>query len=198
MSDQTSPDTSQTEAEDAARAEINRQGRLIDQTMSMQSTLRDWDRAFGTFLICLVLVASLIGVAFAFADGGQVLSIVGIHARRVTWLGWLAVITFAVTLLQLVLDPRGAGRHRAHAVQALAALKREYRTLVVGGNAQETAERLSQRYEAVMESVPEVPNILFNRLKAAHLRKVEISKILSERPGLQPRRARRSLRKRLK
>jgi hypothetical protein len=184
-------------AEDAALEEIRRQRRLVDQATSMQSALRDWDRAFGTFLVCVVLVGSLIGVAFAFAGGGQAVSILGIHAQRITWLGWLAVIIFAITLLELVLDPRGAGRRRAQAVRALGALKGEYRAAVAPDQAQ-AAERLSQRYEAVMSSVPEVPEPLFNRLKAAHLRKIEVSKILSDRPGLRVKQARRLLKKRLK
>lgn len=187
-----------TPAEEAAREEIDRQRRLVDQLTSMQSALRDWDRAFGTVLVCLVLIATLIGVAFAFSGGGQIIAILGLHAQRVTWLGWLAVFTFALTLIQLVVDPRGAGRRRAQAVDALATLKGEYRTSASAGHAQETAERLSQRYDAVMASMPEVPNLLFNRLKAAHLHKVEISKILSGQPGLKFRKARRTLKKRLK
>jgi hypothetical protein len=198
MTDLSPSEGSETPAEDAALEEIRRQRRLVDQTTSMQSALRDWDRTFGTFLVCLVLIGSLIGVAFAFAGGGQTVSILGIGAQRVTWLGWLAVIIFAVTLIELVLDPRGAGRRRAQAVRALGTLKGEYRTTVAAGQAQETAERLSQRYEAVMSSVPEVPEPVFNRLKAAHLRKVEISKILSEKPGLRAGQARRVLKKRLK
>lgn len=190
---------SDTPAEEAARTEINRQRRLIDQSASMQAALRDWDRALGTSLVCVVLIASLIGVAFAFAGGGgQIISILGLHAQRVTWLGWLAVLTFALTLIELVLDPRGAARRRAQAARALGTLKGEYRATVAAGQAQKAAERLSQRYEAVMGSIPEVPNPLFNRLKAAHLRKVEISKILSSQPGLRPRKARRLLDKRPK
>lgn len=198
MSDQPSPDSDGISAEDSARTEINRQRRLVDQSISMQSTLRDWDRIFGTSLVCVVLITSLIGVAFAFAGGGQTVSILGLHAQRTTWLGWLAVFTFALTLFQLVLDPGGSGRRWAHAVQALATLKGEYRTAVPIGQAQEATERLSQQYEAVMRSIPEVPNLLFNRLKAAHLRKVEISKILSSQPGVSLRKARRILKKKLK
>ena len=67
-----------------------------------------------------------------------------------------------------------------------------------GDHEQEALARLSKHYEAVMGSIPEVPDLAFNRLKAAHLRKVEISKILSDQPGLSVRKARRTLKKRLK
>jgi hypothetical protein len=198
MSDQPRPDQEGISAEESASTEINRQRRLVDQSASMQAALRDWDRIFGTSLVCVVLVTSLIGVAFAFSGGGQTISILGLQAQRTTWLGWLAVFTFALTLLQLVLDPGGSARRRAQAVQALATLKGEYRTVVPVGQENEAEERLSQQYEAVMRSIPEVPNLLFNRLKAAHLRKVEISKILSSKPGLPLRKARRILKRQLK
>jgi hypothetical protein len=198
MSDQPSSDSGEISAERLARTEIDRQRRLVDQSISMQAALRDWNRIFGTSLVCVVLITSLVGVAFAFAGGEQTISILGLRAQRTTWLGWLAVFTFALTLLQLVLDPGGSGRRRAHAVQALATLKGEYRAAVRVGHEREVAERLSQQYEAVMRSIPEVPNLLFNRLKAAHLRKVEISKILSSQPGLSLRKARSILKKQLK
>jgi hypothetical protein len=151
-------DPSRASAEDefddhAASTEIDRQRRLVDQAMTMQSALRDWDRAFGTSLVCIVLVTALIGVAFAFAGGDQSVVILGVRAGRATWLGWLAVATFALTLIELVLDPRGAARRRADAVRALAVLKGEYRTAAPHGEVREVARRLSRRYEAVMVAI---------------------------------------------
>lgn len=174
-----------------------RQRRLVDQSASMQAALRDWDRAVGTGLVCLVLIGSVVALAFAFAGGDEPVTLLGVRARRATWLGWLAVGTFAVTLLELVLDPRGAARRRADAVKALAALKGEYRSVTEPVGATEAA-RLTERYGEVMAAVPEVPNVMFNKLKAAHLRKVEVSRILSERPGLSSGQARRALRRHAK
>src|SRR5258708_30306904 len=119
MSDRSHSDSGDTSAESVARAEINRQRRLVDQAASMQAVLRDWDRSLGTALVCVVLIASLVGVAFAFAGGGQTVSLLCHHSQRTTWLGWLAVFTFDLTLVQLVLHPRGAGRHRAPSRDAL-------------------------------------------------------------------------------
>lgn len=174
--------------------ELVRQRRLVDQSTSMQAALRDWDRAYGTALVCVVLIASVVGLAFAFA-GDKPVTLLGVTATRATWLGWLAVGTFALTLIELVLDPRGAARRRGEAVKALADLKSEYRAAPDGASGGEQ-RRLATRYGEVMSSVPEVPNVLFNRLKASHLRKVEISKILSASPGLSYGGARRELRRR--
>lgn len=175
--------------------ELARQRRLVDQSASMQATLRDWDRALGTALVCLVLIASVIALAFAFAGGGKPVTLLGIRATRATWLGWLAIGTFALALVELVLDLRGAARRRADAVKVLADLKSGYRALP-GAATDTDRARLSAQYGEVMSSVPEIPNVLFNRLKAAHLRKVEISKIISASPGVTFRAARRQLRRR--
>lgn len=154
----------------------------------MQSALRDRYRALGQAVLCGVLCLSVVGLAFAFAPGDQELTLAGTTARRATWLGWLAVVTFVLTLVELVLDLRGKAHGRDAAVRALAALKAEYRAADLDDPAART--RLAARYTAVSDAVPPIPERQFVRLKAAHLRKVELSKIVSSRPGTGPLRAR--------
>lgn len=175
--------------------ELGRQRRLIDQTLTMQAKLRDRDRTFATVLVCTILVASLIGVAFAFAGSGFKITLFGLQADRATWLGWFAVGTAALTLVELVLDRRGAAQLRSDAVRSLSILKAEYRVPPAAGEEVATVARMSERYAQVMESIPPVPERSFNRLKAAHLRKVEISKLLSNYPGMSHQQARRKLSK---
>jgi len=180
-------------AEDASRRaseELRRQRRLVDQGLTMQARLRDRDRVVGTSLLCAILVLSVVGVAFAFADPDRTVTFVGLTAARSTWLGWLAVGTFALVLIELVVDRRGAAQRHGDAVRVLGALKAEYRVPPAAGDEVATAARMSERYAQAMETIPAVPERSFNRLKAAHLRKVEISKLLSEHPGMSHRQAR--------
>jgi hypothetical protein len=180
-------------AEDASRRsleELRRQRRLVDQGLTMQSRLRDRDRVVGTSLLCAILVLSVIGVAFAFAGPDHAVTLDGLTAARSTWLGWLAVGTLALVLIELVVDRRGAAQRRSGAVRVLASLKAEYRVPPAAGDEVATAARMSERYSQAMETIPAVPERSFNRLKAAHLRKVEISKLLSEHPGMSQRQAR--------
>lgn len=188
---------SETSPEEAVR-EFERQRRLVDQTITMQATLRDWNSAAGVVLTSVILVASLVGVAFAFAVNSQELKFLGVVAERTTWLGWLAVVTAALTTIDLLIDRRGAARSRDDAVSRLSDLKGEYRVELLPGSEVAEMERIGAKYSATMTAVPPVPEPLFNRLKAAHLRKVEISKILSQSPGISVRGAKRVLRKRLK
>jgi hypothetical protein len=178
--------------------EIDRQERLVDQMLTMQARLRDRDQAMATLLVCTVLIASLVGVAFAFAGSGPVLTLLEVTAARSTWLGWLAVGTAALTFVELVVDRRGAAQRRADAVRVLGALKAEYRVPPARGQEVAEAARLSERYAQAMEAVPAIPDRAFNRLKAAHLRKVEVSRLLSEHPGISHWRARRAITKRHK
>jgi len=179
-----------------ATHELKRQERLVDQGLTMQARLRDRDRLVGTILLCSLLIASLIGVAFAFAGSGVSVTLVGISAARATWVGWLTVAIVAVTLIELVVDTRGAAQRRADAVRILGALKAEYRVPPPVGEEVARAERMGERYSQAMGTIPPVPERSFNRLKAAHLRKVEVSKLLSEKPGMSYRQARRTIAKR--
>ena len=56
-----------------------------------------------------------------------------------------------------------------------------------------SSDQMSERYAQAMETVPPVPERSFNRLKASHLRKVEISKLLSDNPGMSYRQAHRAV-----
>jgi hypothetical protein len=181
-----------------AKDELTRQRRLTDQGLTMQARLRDRNRLVGTVLICTMLIASLVGVAFAFAGSGVRVTLLGITAARATWVGWLTVAIVAMTLVELVVDTRGAAQRRADAVRVLAALKAEYRVPPPVGEEVATARRMSERYAQAMETIPPIPEQSFNRLKAVHLRKVEVSKLLSKNPGMSLSRARRAVAKRHK
>lgn len=178
------------------RKEFDRERRVVDQMLTMQAHLRDAYRLAETALTCTILVASTISISFAFAAPGGQLTIVGIRADRTTWLGWLAVATFAVTLVDLVLDLRGSARQRRDAVVHLGNLKSAYYAPIDSADELAAFERLSERYRATMGSIPEIPERRFNQLKASHLRKVELSRLLSQNPGISVRQAKRKLRER--
>ncbi|MEV6983324.1 hypothetical protein AB0M95_18995 [Sphaerisporangium sp. NPDC051017] len=182
--------------EEHALDEIKRQRRLVDQMATAHSLLRDQYRRRATASTCVLLIASVVATAFAFASGDAKVTIILITADRSILLGWFAVLTFSLTLVDLVLDWRGTARSHEDAARQLAALKAEYRTPPAEGVEIQERDRLSQRYQAVMDALSAIPEKKFTQLKARHLRKVELSRILSDRPGITVRQARRELRKR--
>lgn len=168
--------------------------RHVDQAASMQASLRGAYSAVGVTLAVVVLVLSAVALAFAFAGGDAPVTILGVSARRATWLGWLAIGIFSLTLVDLLTDPRGAARRRAEAVKAYASLKDDIRSARTDSEPPPDAvERASERYAQVSAAAPPVPNVLFNHLKARHLRKVAISRLLTQRPGTSVRAARKAL-----
>lgn len=179
---------------EAAIKEIARQRRLVDQMSTMHSLMRDRARLQGVLLLCVLLIASVVATAFAFAGGVDVVEILGVSATRSTWLGWFAVMTFSLTLIDLVVDRRGAAGRYEDAVRQLAMLKSEYRTGPDTTDAVAERDRLSERYQAVMDALPPLPERQFLRLKAKHLEKVEVSRYLSGHPGMSARAARRAVR----
>src|SRR5206468_66268 len=116
-----------TSVSSVAESEAERQRRLVDQAVTMQAALRDRYHALGLVLQCVVLSGAVLALAFAFASGDSRVTIFGKTAGRATWLGWLAVLTFVLILIELVLDLRGKAKERDSAVRALSALKGEYR-----------------------------------------------------------------------
>lgn len=175
--------------------ESDRQYRVVDQMATLQSMMRDRARVQGVLLVCLPLVASAVGIAFAFAGGSDMVAIFGVRAARSTWLGWFAIFTFAVTLVDLVVDRRGcAGRHD-DAVRQLTTLKSDYRSLPEPASDAGERVRMTVRYQAVMDASPPLPERHFVKFKARHLRKVEISRYLSSHPGVSARTASRAVRK---
>lgn len=166
--------------------EPERQRRLVDMQASMQAALRDRYNVLGVTLLCIVLCGAAFAVAFAFAagDGDEKTTLLGTSADRATWLGLLSVVIFALTLVELVVDLRGKAKERAGAVRALAALQGDYRAADLADPVE--AERLGARYAAVTDAMPSIPERQFVRLKAAHLRKIELSTIVSCNPGIRP------------
>ncbi|HEX5198739.1 hypothetical protein ACFQS1_01125 [Paractinoplanes rhizophilus] len=90
---------------------------------------------------------------------------------------------------------RGKARRHQDAVRQLAALKAEYRRPLAPGAEAAGRTRLTERY-SVMDTVAELPERKFLARKAAHLRKSELSRLLSAHPGMTVRQARRARKKR--
>jgi hypothetical protein len=174
---------------DPVAKETQRQREVVDLMASAHASLRDGYRRRATIMTCTLLALSVIATAFAFAAGDTHVTLLGQTHDRATWLGWFAVATFTLTLVDLVLDWRGQARRHEDATRQLAALKAEYRKPAAAH------DRLAERYQVVMETIPEIPERRFLALKAAHLRKAELSRILSSHPGSTVRQARRTLKK---
>jgi hypothetical protein len=92
-------------------------------------------------------------------------------------LAFLGVALFAVSVVSLRVDWKEASANHARAAESLGRLKAELRDA-------RDVEDVRLRTSQVLSDLEPIPDRLFLSLKAKHLRKVEVSKALSRRPGI--------------
>ncbi|MDD5677943.1 MAG: hypothetical protein PHW60_08125 [Kiritimatiellae bacterium] len=165
--------------------EIQRQYRVIDQTLTMYSVLRDRYSRLALIIILGVLAASVFLCAFTFTPD-DILRLLGVSepiARLA--LALLSAFVFFLSIANLCLGWSDKSAQFGQAAESVYRLKTIYRSILIK-NADPTFDALLQlheEYKKGMEGLPRIPDSEFLRLKAYHLRKVEISKMISLRPG---------------
>lgn len=158
--------------------EIERQERVTDQMLTGHSILRDRYRRRERALNLAVLAASLAILVISFLASDWIDG-----ARNVV--GVLAAIVFFAALVEARVDLRGrAARHKDAGVR-LAALKARYKALPADLNTVPSAEleELIEEYGRVSNSITPIPDRNFHGLKAAHLRKITLSRMIDKSPG---------------
>ena len=165
--------------------EIPRQYRVIDQTLTMYSVLRDRYARRALLLTLGVFAASVFLCAFIFTPD-DILRLLGVSEPVARFaLALLSVLVFFLSIAELCLGWRDKSAQFGQAAEAVYRLKTTYRS-VLTKNTDPTVDALLQlheEYKRGMDGLPRIPDAVFLRLKAYHLRKVEISKMISVRPG---------------
>lgn len=162
--------------------EFQRQLRVIDQMVTAHCGLRDRYERLALARDVLVLVLSVGLVATTFGKQ-SILSLAGLSdaaARLVV--GLVSTGVFAATVIELrVRWKERSGAHRL-AAKALAELKLVGRS-IDPVSSRDAAESWLKEVRRLLKDLPEIPERQFLRLKARHLRKVEVSKLIGRHPG---------------
>jgi hypothetical protein len=99
-------------------------------------------------------------------------------------IGFLAVFTFILSLLQLRTDWKYRAERHEQASKAYLAAKMEMREALLRSPVIEPeCERILRNFRSIGERVAAIPERQFNRLKKGHLQKVRMSQALNEYPG---------------
>jgi hypothetical protein len=162
--------------------EAKRQARLVDQMASMHSILRDRAERRGHVLGFLLLSSSFV-LLVASTISDDLLVGLGLRPEDArTWGSALSVLLFVFSLLELRLGYglRAAG-HR-EAADRLSRLKQRYRTELNGAPSPSRLAKLNYEYEVACSVLPPIPEGQFHSLKAAHLRKIQLSKMIDLYP----------------
>lgn len=168
-----------------ADGEIQRQYRVIDQTLTMYSVLRDRYARLALLLTLGLFATSIFLCAFTFTPD-DILRLFGISepVARLA-LALLSALVFFLSIAELCLNWRDKSAQFGQAAEAISRLKALYRSILSKGTDPTADEfrHLRDEYKRGMDDLPRIPDGVFLRLKAYHLRKVEISKMISARPG---------------
>ena len=167
-----------------AKQENERQYVLIDQFLSMHSSLRDKYERRALWLNTTQVGLSLFLCVFAFV-GDNVLQTIGCDppiARFV--LGFSAVGVLLLSITEFRVDWKAVGSKHVEAVAYLAGLKAKYRKAFEESTGSDSKKnsRLTTEYNKTMEILPPIPERHFPQLKAAH----QFKRILSQRLSLNP------------
>lgn len=165
--------------ETSIKEENERQYGVVDQMLSMHSSLRDLMQRRAFWLNTALVGFSLFLTVFVFV-GDDVLRSFGMDPARARFvLGLVAVLVLICSITESRVDWRSvAGRH-GEAASRLATLKAKYRKSFAetGGNDPDENSILTYEYNSVMSCLPAIPDRWFNTLKAEH----QFKRVLSER-----------------
>jgi hypothetical protein len=166
--------------------EYRRRLGIVDMMLSAHSILRDRNERRSTGLTLLIMGFSIAATGVAFISGEPDASIGPFTARVQVWVGLLTCVIFFLSLLEMLVEWRRRAWTHDEAAQRLADLKATFRRARRDGQVVHSDVDLLDAYDQVMEALGalrvRIPEAQFNRLKAKHLRKIEVSKRTSARP----------------
>lgn len=165
--------------------EIERQYRVLRQTLSIHAILRDefaW-KAKVSEIMLLACAVIFCATTFASDDLYKLLGLVPSVSRII--LGVASVIAFIVSLTLLVIDFKGNAALHRQAVEKWSNVLAKYRRHrnEDGTWPEEIGAELDFAYWEADRNSIKIPERRFNRLKGRYLRKVAISELKSSYPG---------------
>ncbi len=168
---------------EADRRETERLKRVIDMMLTMHSVLSECYKWRNLLVEILLLVTSVMLLVTNFADA-SFLTRIDLSADTVAWWGKAgAVVVFVVALIMLKVDWQGKASEHGRARDELVRLKGRCREVLGKGDDPAAFSEHQRVCNATMAVLCPIPEKKFPKLKAVHLRKVEISRMISRYPG---------------
>jgi hypothetical protein len=166
--------------------EFRRQENVVDTMLSGHTWLAERYERRSTAITLVIMAASIVGTGAAFISGEPSASIGPFSARVQVWVGVLTCLIFFLSIVELKVEwSRRAWAHE-EAARRLADLKPKYRQASIEGGVVTSDTDLTTEYNRTMEMLGvlrvRIPEGQFNKVKARHWRKVELSRRISARP----------------
>lgn len=168
-----------------SKRELTRQFRVLRQTLSMHTMLKDRYKKLAGVIDIILLACAVVFCATTFTSD-NVFSLIGLSPENVRFiLGVASIFAFFASLVTLRVGWKGkVALHReaeqklTNALQLFRELRRDDETWP-----QERSSDLHCAYWEAMKNIIDIPAKKFVGLKSRHLRKVQISKMLDDLPG---------------
>ena len=165
--------------------EIERQYRVLRQTLEMHSMLYEEYRLKATFSKILLLFCSVIFCATAFASDQLYLTLNLTPEISRIILGIASVLAFCFSPILFILDWQGKSVQHKDAIEKWSNVLKEFRKRRKDNKtwSEYDSNILSEAYWEADRNTVIIPNRRFNGLKSRYLRKVEMSKLKSSYPA---------------
>ena len=166
-------------------SENNRQYRVIDQMLSMHSSLRDGYRTKALIMSCALLTSGVVLNACVFIDDATLTALGLKPGNSKVAIGLASIAVFLISIVELRVDWGGKASIHKRAVERLSNLKAKYRQHFDPANKNDPIpdHELNSDYERVLADLQPIPEAVFNRLKHRHLKKKLLSDMISKNPG---------------
>lgn len=164
--------------------EMERQYRVLRQTLEMHAMLRDEYSLKATISQILILLCSVVFCATTFASDQLFETLNLSPGISRTLLGIASVTAFAFSLVLMVFDWRGKSAQHREAIARWSAVLEKFRRNRTNERTWPDSihDSLSKAYWEADRNSIKIPNNRFNGLKSRYLRKVSISKLKSSYP----------------
>ena len=152
--------------------------------ITMHAIMHDRNQRSGLFFDVLQLLFSTILVSMVFVDP-EILSLVKLSTHETSLiLGISVIITFFISLVILRVNWKEKSARHGHARDILSRLKFECREILNSNKKdnQQVVKEFFKTYSISITDLIKIPESKFNKLKAAHKRKIEFSKFLDQHP----------------
>lgn len=168
-----------------SNVELGRQYRVLRQTLSIHSVLRDRYSFKANVVGAVLLVASAVFCTTTFASDGLYLKLGLAPSDGRFILGIASVVAFCASLALLFSGWREKAVQHREAAEKWSKVLGEFQCKMDNSGNWPEAEGtfLSDLYWETDRATVRIPVARFNALKSKYLRKVEVSKMLSSHPG---------------
>lgn len=166
--------------------ELKHHSRVIDMLLTMHSVLRDRNSRHALLLDILLLISSVILATTVWLDPEVPRDLGFSQDSSKLVVGVSSTLVFAISLIHLRVDWKGTAERHQQAASSLARLKLQIRPLLRSDSDVDPSQIENQNRECalVLAILPPIPDRHFNRLKAVHKRKIELSKAVDKYPNL--------------